>query len=455
MTRDNGEKRAKKGTKNPVHNAKGDAESRNQRVHFGTHISEGLSASGVDAGNRHRLKQKPKDNSSTEGGTCENTAAKRTSRNTNTLTCPDSSTVSLSSSPSNRNGPPRLTQPLPSLQLQLRCTRHQRHRCVAVLLGRFVAPAGVPSLTQRIVPLSPMPATELKPAFTEVYCVIMGGIAQVPILERDELVAKLAWNVSAYESIVKAIDDNVFSQTRVIPSLSAGMGMGKTFAMQLFGDTVRTLSSDVLRQPTVHSRLHPDFVTAEVDRLQRGSFKVVYLSLTGSVPEDWFDALVAAAKTLGLDDAATGKLNAIKCPDTHAKCLWVVLRVIATATWTPATETLFVFIDEAMNKGLATMRDLRTVLVGMYSCANRSIQRDQWDALPRMQLVLASAGLADRPDGGCSFRTVHRWLSVPPLTVAAVTNIRANLQQQRWLPVSTSPEHGLAPFDSLTSYTCV
>ena len=90
-----------------------------------------------------------------------------------------------------------------------------------------------------------------------------------------------------------------------------------------------------------------------------------------------------------------------------------------------------------------------------YSCANHSIQRDKWDALPRMQLVLASAGLADRPDGKLSSQSVHNWLSVPPLTVAAVTNKHTNTPATATLAAGKHVTG--ASFGSirlLTSYTC-
>ena len=263
---------------------------------------------------------------------------------------------------------------------------------------------------------------------------------QVPIQERDELVATLASNPTAYSGVARSQWTDGLHKVPMLTTISAGMGMGKTFAMRHFQERVRQLPDAVLRRP-MDGWLPPAFVDAEVNRLRRGHFRVVHVALHDEDVDTWFEALTAAAKELGLDAAAMDQLDAIKRPsatDTHAHCLRIVLKVIAVATWTPATKTLIVFLDEAMAKGVTVMSTLRSTLMGIYSVANTHVRKlpgdcwdADWDALPRMQFVLASAGLVDETRGS----VIHNWLSVPPLTVTAITNMRTSLQHQRWLPV--------------------
>lgn len=267
----------------------------------------------------------------------------------------------------------------------------------------------------------------------------------------------MAVNPVAYETVATAKASDAVYRKALITSLSAGTGAGKTFAVQHFASKVVALPTDALERaagPTGPGALSAPFVAQEIQRLKDGDFAVASLNMrgVGCGVRPWSAIVKAVVLDLGLDDDTTVQLNAIKPdPATAAQERDVnhtlhLLSVVAKARWTRATKTLFVFIDEAMANGLEFMRALRKSLVGVYVTANESLQsrtpalstEEKWDSLPRIQLVLVGAKLADRHDDA-SGSSAHRWLSVPPLTIDAITAIRQHLLREGWLPVRRVP----------------
>ena len=274
----------------------------------------------------------------------------------------------------------------------------------------------------------------------------MSRFTKLPLLQRDNTVACLTWNVVAYDGMARRATS--LSKLGLVPSLSAGFGMGKSTVFHRFEERVKhmaTYDPDTLMAPAVAAKLPDEFCRDEVARLAAGRFTVVQLTLFDSLGR-LANQLVAAVRGLGLD-GLTDVPN-IRC-ETNAQFLCDVgelLLQLASAPWTQETNTLFVFVDEAMAKELDFMRSLRTHMATFYEHA-RSVLRGAeargeatpdtaWRRMPRVQLVLASAKLADRPADHSSQVQHHNWLSLTPLNTASVCAIREALSAQGSLRVS-------------------